>query len=194
VNPDDPRHGEERGYFTHRRLGEPACADCTNGHRIAQNRRTLRILEGKPSRVPALGSQRRIQALHRLGWTMQAIAQEASRGREQLKGIMEQQHVSRPVAQMVADVYGRLSMTLPAPKDQWERGRVTATRAKAERNGWAPPLAWDDIDDPNERPSGHRVCAREDCQSPIVARGLCINHYNRARERGDYERGARAVS
>lgn len=182
--PDDPRHGEERGYFAHRKAGQKPCGPCTNGHRVAQIKRTLRTLEGEPAWVPALGTHRRIQALHRLGWTMTQIADEAGRSREQFKGIMRQEHVTRAVADMVADVYDRLSMRLPDPGDPWARGRVTGTIARATASGWPPPLAWDDgaIDDPDAEPAGHKVCSDPDCSSPVQYRGLCKIHY--AVERG----------
>lgn len=146
IAPDDPRHGQERGYFAHRKAGQQPCDACVNGHRIAQTRRTLNAMHGQPAWVPALGSQRRLQALQRLGWPMSRIADEAGRSREQLRDIMRRQHVTRAVADMVADVYDRLSMTLP------DCARACATCARAEAAGWLPPLAWTDIDDPHEAP------------------------------------------
>lgn len=32
-----------------------------------------------------------------------------------------------------------------------------ALRGRAEREGWPPPMAWDDVDDPQEQPSGVRT-------------------------------------
>lgn len=89
----------------------------------------------------------------RLGWSSHAIAVEA--------GLAHRNHVWRIINgqkgkptvwiqqatdQWVRDVYDRLSMTLPTTHF------ANRTRAHAEKMGWPPPLAWDDIDDPNERP------------------------------------------
>jgi hypothetical protein len=51
-------------------------------------------------------------------------------------------------AEAIAAVYGELCMT-PAPN----AGINNHVRAVAWRHGWAPPLAWDAIDDPNEVPN-----------------------------------------
>ena len=45
--------------------------------------------------------------------------------------------------------YDRLSMTRP------EGTRADTARRRARHLGWPPPLAWDDIDDPDETPTGH---------------------------------------
>lgn len=141
MRPDDPRHGEERGYFAHRKAGQQPCAPCTVAHRAAQKRRTLRAMQGDPAWLPVLGSRRRLQALHRLGWSTARIADEAGRSREQMRDILTRhRYVTASVAQMVTEVYDRLSMTLPTGP------RVNDTRQRAEAAGWLPPLAWTDID------------------------------------------------
>jgi hypothetical protein len=187
MSPDDPRHGTTAGYHA-------GCRDLCCRRAIARYEKAGRLarLEGGRA-VPAIGSQRRLQALMALGWSSNAIAIHAGlRHRNHVWRVVNGQKgkpttwIQRETADWVTRVYDELSMRVPT-------GRyVVRTKAHAEERGWAPPLAWDNIDDPAEKPSGHRVCAR--CQSTSVARGLCINHYNRARERGDFERGARAAS
>jgi len=148
MNADDSRHGTTRGYHA-------GCRDICCRRAIARYEKAGRLARLQGGRaVPALGSQRRIQALMRLGWTSSDIADAAGwTHRNQVFRILKGQKgrpcvwLQRSTAEAVRDVYERLSMSLPEPTPTRAR-----TRAKAQRMGWAPPLAWDDIDDPNERP------------------------------------------
>lgn len=76
--------------------------------------------------------------------------------------------IRRPTAKAVLDTYRQMSMTLPALDGPRERAVATRARAMAARNGWAPPLAWNNIDDPQEDPqnwhyqAGDRVEALRD--------------------------------
>lgn len=154
---DDPRHGEERGYYTHRRDREPVCDACQTAHRAASKRRTLNSLQGVPNRdvVPACGSIRRIRALARLGWTSRIIADVAGLDRHTVQDIRRSRcdTVSRRVADKITTAYNRLSMRIPVGATLTERGHITKTRRRAEAEGWAPPLAWDD--DQLDNPTGH---------------------------------------
>jgi hypothetical protein len=98
--------------------------------------------------IDATGTKRRIQSLVALGWTMQEIGQHAGGySKNWAHVILSQQTVVTDTARKVDAVFERLSMTVPIGP---YRNR---TRLRAARNGWVPPLAWDDIDDPNEQPS-----------------------------------------
>jgi hypothetical protein len=90
-----------------------------------------------------------------LGWTSHRIATEAGlQHRNHVWRIIHGQKgkptswIQRDTDKWVREVYERLCMTLPT--DRYAK----RTRAHAARKGWAPPLAWDDIDDPAERPAG----------------------------------------
>jgi hypothetical protein len=63
----------------------------------------------------------------------------------------------------VRDIYDQLSMQIP------EGRYVARTRNHAERMGWPPPLAWDDIDDPDECPSGLPTPTRKESAALTVA-------------------------
>lgn len=148
MSPDDPRHGSTRGYHAgcHEECCRRAMARYEKAGRLAR-------LNGGLA-VPALGAQRRLQALMRLGWSSHAIAVEAGLPhRNHVWRIINGQKgrptvwVQRSTDQWVREVYERLSMRLPTTH------YVGRTRAHAERMGWPPPLAWDDIDDPDERPA-----------------------------------------
>lgn len=145
MTPDDPRHGEERGYFAHRKAGQQPCQPCIDAHCVASKRRALRKANGQPALLPAFGTQRRIRALSAIGWPFHEISARMGRKptHEGIGSLMQQTWVHRNTANKVDDVYRELCMT-PGPN------RTVATRARL--NGWAPPLAWDNIDDPNEEP------------------------------------------
>lgn len=150
ITPDDPRHGTTRGF--HAECRKPCCR--TAYARYEKAGRLARLHGGVI--VPALGYQRRIQALMRLGWTATDIAREAGWGhRNYVYRVVKGQkgrpcrYLLRDTAATLSTVYERLAMRLPDMTPQRAR-----TQALAERNGWPPPLAWDDIDDPDEEPRG----------------------------------------
>ena len=86
--------------------------------------------------VPRRGTVRRIQALIALGWRHTDLREHTGLN----TGILLSQPgewVTRTTHDTVAEVYDRLCMT-PGPS--------AASRGRAARLGYAPPLAWDDID------------------------------------------------
>lgn len=52
MTPDDPRHGEFRGYHQHLRDGEDPCEPCDEARRRYQRRRYKMAARGMPRRVP----------------------------------------------------------------------------------------------------------------------------------------------
>lgn len=155
ILPDDPRHGTTRGY--HAGCHEACCRAAMARYEKAS--RLARLRGGRS--VSALGAQRRLQALMRLGWSSNAIAVAADLPhRNHVWRIVNGQN-GKPTTWLqlstdrwVRDVYDRLSMEIPSGP------YANRTRLFAERNGWPPPLAWVDIDDPNERPVIGRDSAR----------------------------------
>lgn len=150
MNPDDPRHGTTPGYHAGCRL---LC--CRRAIARYEKATKHRRHNGVAWAIPALGTQRRIQALMALGWTSTDIAAECGWAhRNYVMRILNGQKgkpttwVQRKTAEVFAAAYDQLSMQIPphAP-------RRARTRAIAARKGYAPPLAWDDIDDPNETPT-----------------------------------------
>lgn len=106
--------------------------------------------------VDAAGTRRRLQALATQGHPVRAVARilgadesslgEISRGRGS---------VTAGLARGVATVYDRLWDQPPPEGTKGERIAAVKTRRHAERQGWAPPLAWDDdtLDDPAAEPA-----------------------------------------
>lgn len=148
---DDPRHGSTRGYAQGCRLD--CCREAQNTYE--RNRRKRRNILGITRSIPALGTQRRIRALMALGWTSGDIANRCGWTTPQAVTVLlsGRRYVYRSTAEKIAAVYDQLSMT-PGPS--------TRNWREAARKGWPPPLAWDNIDDPDERPRGIRTDTRRD--------------------------------
>jgi hypothetical protein len=152
MSPDDPRHGTPQGRPAHIRAGEPVCDACRDANALYQRRyRKTRALYGDRS-VDATGTRRRVQALSVLGWSTTQIAERIGMVQNQLWMTTQQDVVYKSTAARVAEIYEALSMTVPPATTTGERISVSRTRSHALRAGWAPPLAWNNIDDPNEMP------------------------------------------
>lgn len=104
------------------------------------------------SLVYATGTTRRLQALVALGWTQTELAARIGWTVQNLGPLVHGQRwlVAQSTASLVAALFGELSM-IPGPSIR--------ARLLAQRRGWAPPLAWEDIDDVAEHPSEIAVTA-----------------------------------
>lgn len=116
--------------------------------------RKHRYINGRGTTVDATGTQRRLQALYALGWTWDQLGARLGGHKNRAHRIANGRHCTDrgiyiDTAQRVAALYDDLCMTRP---EGWIADRA---RARAERLGYAPPLAWDNIDDPTERPKGN---------------------------------------
>jgi AraC-like DNA-binding protein len=106
------------------------------------------------SHVDATGTRRRLQALVTVGWTQTSLARALHRSSTNLRRSMSGETVTACTAQLVDDLYERLWDTEPPEVTTAQRRPSEAAHSLAARQGWLPPLAWDDIDnDPEPRPS-----------------------------------------
>jgi lambda repressor-like predicted transcriptional regulator len=110
----------------------------------------LRILNhGEPTSgyVSAVPATRKLRALARIGHSLPAIAEAADQHRTTLNNVRlrEPRWISPQVARDIDKAWRALCMTI---------GDSAVTRGLAEAQGWPGPLAWDDIEDLNERPKG----------------------------------------
>lgn len=109
------------------------------------------VLALQPASAPrwllAHGTARRMQALAAIGWTVAETGQAAGLNGSGCRDLVtgRRRRVTREVAAAVDAVFRARCMT-PGPSGH--------ARTVAARNGWPPPLAWDDIDDPDEKPQG----------------------------------------
>lgn len=149
MDANDPRHGTYAGAVAHWFDDHNPCEPCAKAETRYRKRRKMRHLHGDTPNVPAIGTVRRFQALMALGWTGPQIATEVGISLYSLRSVDYHGStvVRRETAAAMEAAYDRLSMTIP--------DGPYASRAKgvAARNGWPPPLAWDDIDDPHEIPA-----------------------------------------
>ena len=111
-----------------------------------------------PARMSAraLGARRRVEALHAAGWPFAWIAAEAGVTDRYVMRIAAgaAETMRTPEFERIASAYERLAFT--APRD-CRQTRDARTRAAAR--GFAPPAAWDNIDDPREQPKGMTTAA-----------------------------------
>lgn len=126
------------------RCGGCRCEPCVEAQYRYDKERAYRRTKG-PLMVPRFGAQRRLNALRAIGWTLQEVALRLGYHPQGLSAVFHGKHerMTATLFARIADVYEELSGT-PGPS---ERARRDARRA-----GYAPPLAWDDIDDPDEVP------------------------------------------
>ena len=120
------------------------CDDCRAGNaRDRQLRKMGRLTYADPT-----GTRRRLQALGALGWSKAAIAAATGIHERQIAQLRSwDRPIWRSTAERVRRGYDALSMRLPPDTPASRRNRTYAAR-----RGWAPPLAWDDIDDPAATP------------------------------------------
>ena len=148
--PDDPRHGTNAGYQAHHKHRVTPCQPCRDAHAAQHQafkaRKYLQRLDALC--VDPRPTQRRIRALQAIGWRLSDIDRllggpGVSNG---VWNMLQQPTVHVDTAARVAALYDWLHMR-PGPSER--------TRALAVMRGWAPPLAWDDIDN-DEHPTGTR--------------------------------------
>lgn len=99
--------------------------------------------------VDAVGTCRRMQALAAMGWPMRVVVERAGINADTASDVRlgKTARVSERVYESVRVVFEELCM---------RDGGDVRSRRDAGRRGWLPPLAWDNIDDPGERPKGRR--------------------------------------
>ncbi len=133
------RHGTASAYDWH----GCRCADAREQWRLYRKR--LRHGRQPAAIIPAVGTARRLQALVALGysWRELAVHLGVSNRRAADIGMNTDGSVHRTTAARVKYLYDRLSGT---------RGTCRYAFTVAARYGFVPPLAWNNIDDPNETP------------------------------------------
>lgn len=99
------------------------------------------LVSGAP--VDATGTRRRIQALVAMGWPQSVLAKELGTTQTGVSAWVRRDKVTSETAIAVAELFRRWGMT-PGPSQ--------LSRDRARANGWVTGAAWDDIDDPDEKP------------------------------------------
>jgi len=94
--------------------------------------------------VAAVGTVRRIQALAALGWPQSTVSVRMGHNPHYANQLLRRDIVLSATAEKVERVYRELNM-IPGPSENAAR--------VARKHSWPPPLAWDNIDDPDETPN-----------------------------------------
>lgn len=99
-------------------------------------------------------TRRKMRALQAIGYTLTEMGRRIGRHQQSLSDTLHgDAPVHRTTARLIDELYTELHMT-PAVGPVAER-----TRKMAARLGYAPPLAWDDIDN-DELPADMKRCKR----------------------------------
>lgn len=153
MNPDDPRHGSYAGAVAHYLSRVPTCQPCKEAAATYRRNRRARLYLARSAslEVNPTGSVRRIQALVAIGHSMRTIDERMGWAWGTTSRFIVAGHKTthRTTALKIAAVYDELCMSTPTGTYALRNRRLAA------RKGWSPPLAWDDIDDPDERPKGN---------------------------------------
>jgi hypothetical protein len=153
MNANDDRHGTSAGYIAGCR--ETCCWRAKQ--RYDKTRRLELLTTGERRIVPTWRALRRIQALQALGWSVPQIAVQVGLNHRHLYSLARHPTIYRSTFDAIDAAYQRMCMTRPVPRTTGERSGVTKAKRYAERNGFPPPLAWDDIDDPDETPGAPKA-------------------------------------
>lgn len=121
------------------------CDECRH-NKMVQHK--LYKMGRRPKLVNAIPTHRRIRALLALGYAYKEISAAVGQSGSWTHATLQADRVTSVTAARVDAVYQRWQGTVP---DGPLRER---SRRYAMRNGFVPPLAWDDIDDLTERPKG----------------------------------------
>lgn len=180
MSPTDPRHGTTAGWHAGCK-----CEPCRTARARYEKLTRWHRHNGIPRAIPARGAQRRIQALMALGYTSEDIRLAAGwHHRNAVLRILTGQKgrpcvwVERNTHQTICDVFEQLCMKVPDLT--WYRKRA---RTLALNKGYAPPLAWDDIDN-DEAPRLDQTCP-----SPRKT-GVDLDEFDRLVEFGESEEQA----
>lgn len=150
MSSDDPRHGTNAGYVAGCR--DACCLRAKS--RYDKARKWELHSTGQHRKVPAYRALRRLRALQALGWSIPQIARRADVNERHLYSLSRHGTLYRSTFVKIVRAYDGMCMSLPPTTTTSERISAVKARKWALRNGYAPPLAWDDIDDPDEQPVG----------------------------------------
>lgn len=108
--------------------------------------------------IDSTGTRRRVQALIATGWTMEAQARQLGWNRSRLDYLLSHELCTVATALAVRAFYERAWRGPAAPRGPYEAEQQRRARKRAWREGWGPPMSWDDdkIDDPDAKPQGIR--------------------------------------
>lgn len=128
----------------------PARIHRSTAERILAVQKDLSTLPPE-AKVSSRGMRRRIQALGTLGWAQTRLARRLGVTQSRMARILTTD-VEIPVELHVATaaLFDRLWNVRPPHESRYDRAVYTGALDYAQRHGWLPAMAWDDIDNDDE--------------------------------------------
>jgi len=121
--------------------------------------------------ISGRGVRRRLEALGARGWSVEAIVRHAHINRVPIDSALAGGKVLSEIHTAIAAVYEQLWDQHPPTQTCGQRRSYGRTIARAERLGWLPPLAWDDIDTDDEPPAVDHTPVIDDVAIHLALRG-----------------------
>lgn len=90
--------------------------------------------------VDSVSSQKQLQSLIALGYSLNTLAEDAGYARSYFKQVMAQDRISIQRKRAVNDLYDRFWNKLPSTATPMQKRSVAASRKRAKENGWRPPM------------------------------------------------------
>jgi len=150
--------GTPAGFSQHRRDRTEPCPACREAERTYQREWARQHRTGQNQWVDATGTKRRLQALITAGYPMRWLGEWIGCPPGTMSTMVgPSKKVTIRNKERVEALYERLAYKTPHPTTTRSKAAVTRAKRVGEKRGWAPPLAWDNIDDPQERPKGRNV-------------------------------------
>lgn len=123
--------------------------------------------------VDGTGTARRVQALMFMGWTGEELMRRTGLSEASIYRPAAGGHVTVRVRDTIAVLYDELWDQEPSQATPSEAFTVRRAKLRARRLGYVSPLAWDDIDDPEEKPQrGQRYGLRERNDGVVIQSAL----------------------
>lgn len=162
-------HGTEQAYIS----DLCRCPECKAAHAVKAARRRRLIAYGQwpQTTLPNIGTRRRLHALACNGWSMNMIAAMIGTSPRALNRLRDQSGVSVGRARDIAALYDELWDKKPVLRCKGDRISYAKMMHLAARHGYAPPMAWDDIDDPDERPHRSEIATVDEVAVQRVVTG-----------------------
>lgn len=151
----------------------------------ALSRVTFAACMEHPGQTNTVGSRRRVHALMYMGHPPTLISANAGISNSTIYyWFANPEHqMLHSTAKLISEQYEALSMT---------HGTNTRVRWKAYREGYLPPMAWDEatIDDPDAEPDlSAVVCVAGRCTRRVERNSLCAGHWREANRLGAFKEG-----
>lgn len=109
--------------------------------------------------IDNLGSVRRLQALAAMGWSQNRLAKIFGMQTANFGNVIHGRNegITVKTAKRIDEVFTDLWDKTPDAVTRFEQAGITRAKREATAKGWATAAAWDDIDDPKEKPKGDAV-------------------------------------